>query len=122
MRLPHLLIGLSLLYVAGIALASAGGLATPGTAIAQGSPLNAPLVILAGQLLGGFAALRARGTRARMGALLAFAACTLSLVAVALDGDVGAAGLSGGQVAYQLVIAAATAATWVVLLRRVAAR
>jgi hypothetical protein len=120
MRLPHLLIGLVSLYIGGIVLAGLGGVASPGAAIANGSELNAPLVIVAAQLLGGFAALRARGVRARLGALLAFAACTLSLAAAAFDGDIGASGLAGPQVAYQLVIAAATAATWMVLLRRIA--
>jgi hypothetical protein len=107
-----LLLTLAGLYLAGIALAVGGDLAPLGTAIASGSKVNAPLPIIAAQLLGGALLLRGR----RPGAALLAAACTLSLAAAAFDGDVGAAGLSAGQVAYQLLITAATAATWVVAL------
>src|SRR4051794_18132199 len=120
MRLPHLLIGLVSLYIGGIVLAGLGAVASPGAAIAHGSELNAPLVIVGAPLLGGFAALPARGVPARPGAPPAVARRTLSLAAAAFDGAIGASGLAGPQVAYQLVIAAATAATWMVLLRRIA--
>jgi hypothetical protein len=117
-RLPHLLAALAALYVAGIVLALSGDLASLGDAIANGSKVNAPLPIIAVQLLGGVIAVRAKGRAALIGAILLLAACTLSLAAVALDGDLGSQGLSAGQVAYQLLIAAVTAATWVLAVRR----
>src|SRR5919201_1249500 len=104
LRLPHFLAALAVLYVAGVALALGGDLATLGGAIANGSELNAPLPIIGTQLLGGYATLRARGALRVAGTVLLIAACTMSLAAAALDGDVGHAGLSGAQVAYQGVI------------------
>jgi hypothetical protein len=121
-QLPHLLAALGLLYLAGIALALSGDLAELGPAIANGSKLNAPLPIIAIQLLGGAIAVRAQGRAAITGAILLLAACTLSLAAVALDGDLGAQGLSSGQVAYQLLITATTATTWVLAVRRLRSR
>jgi hypothetical protein len=120
MTLPRLLTTLAVLYLAGIVLALTGDVASLGGAILNGSKLNAPLVIIAAQLAGGVLLLRGR----RAGGVLLLAACTLSLAAVASDGDLGAQGLSAGQVAYQLAITAATAVTWVlavVHLRRGAA-
>src|SRR3954447_20028774 len=113
LQLAHTLSALGLLYLLGIALALSGDLAPLGDAIASGSEVNAPLPIIAVQLLGGAVALRAKGRPAMIGAVVLLAACTLSLAAVAFDGDLGAQGLSAGQVAYQLLITAATAATWV---------
>jgi hypothetical protein len=121
-RLPQLLAALGLLYLAGIVLALSGDLAELGTAIANGSKLNAPLPIIAVQLIGGAVAVRADGRAAIIGAALLLAACTLSLAAVAFDGDLGAQGLSAGQVAYQLLITATTAATWVLAARRLSSR
>ena len=113
----NLLLTLAGLYLAGIALAVGGDLAPLGTAIASGSTVNAPLPIIAAPLLGGALWLRGR----RPGAALLVAACALSLAAVAFDGDVGAAGLSAGPVAYQLAIAAVPALTWLVAARRLTA-
>jgi hypothetical protein len=48
--------------------------------------------------------------------------CTLSLSAVAFDGDLGAAGLSAGQIAYQVAITVATAVTWWLAARRLRGR
>ncbi len=119
LQLAHLLAALAALYVAGIALALSGDLVQSlGTAIANGSKVNAPLPIVAVQLLGGIVALRAKGRPATIGAIVLLAACTLSLAAVAFDGDLGAQGLSTGQVAYQAAIAATTAVTWVLAVRR----
>jgi hypothetical protein len=109
-------------YVIGIALARSGGLASLGDTIANGSTVNAPLPIIAIQLVGGAVAVRAKGRPAVIGAVLLLAACTLSLAAVALDGGLGSAGLSAGQVAYQLLIAATTATTWVLAVRRLRTR
>jgi hypothetical protein len=120
MTLPRLLVTLAVLYLAGIVLALTGDLASLGAAVVNGSKLNAPLLIVAAQLLGGVLLLRGR----RAGGVLLLTACTLSLAAVAFDGDLGSQGLSAGQVAYQLAIAAATAVTWVLAaaqLRRGAA-
>lgn len=121
-RLPQLLAALGLLYLAGIVLALSGDLAELGAAIANGSELNAPLPIIAVQLIGGAVAVRANGRPAIIGAIFLLAACTLSLSAVAFDGDLGAQGLSGGQVAYQLLITATTATTWVVAVRQLSTR
>jgi len=112
-----LLLALAGLYLAGIALAVGGDLAPLGTAIASGSKVNAPLPIIAAELLGGALLLRGR----RPGGALLVGACSLSLAAVAFDGDVGAAGLSAGQVGYQLLITAATAATCAVAALRLRA-
>jgi hypothetical protein len=119
LHLPHLLAALALLYVGGIALALGGDLASLGGAIANGSKVNAPLPIIAAQLLGGYAALRSRGRRARIaGACLLLAACTMSLAAAAADGDLGHSGLSNLQVAYQCAIVATTAGTWLLAVGR----
>jgi hypothetical protein len=104
---------LAALYVAGAAWAVADDLAPLGDALVNGTPINAPLVIIAAQSLGAFAALRLGGRRASAGATLVLLACTVSLAAAAFDGDIGSAGLSGVQVADQVLIAALTAATWV---------
>jgi hypothetical protein len=122
LQLAHTLSALGLLYLLGIALALSGDLAPLGDAIANGSEVNAPLPIIAVQLLGGAVALRAKGRPALIGAILLLAACTLSLAAVAFDGDLGSGGLSAGQVAYQVLITATTATTWVLALRRIISR
>jgi hypothetical protein len=106
------------LYAAGVVWAAAAGLATFGEALINGSEVNAPLVIVAAQGIGALLALRARGRTAWAGALLALLACTASLAAVAFDGDLGHAGLSTAQVAYQVLISVATALTWLAAARR----
>ena len=65
-------------------------------------------------------ALLLRGRRA--GGALALLACTVSLAAVAFDGDLAADGLGAGQIALQLAIAATTAVFWVLLAARLAPR
>jgi hypothetical protein len=122
LQLSHSLAALGLLYLAGIALALSGDLASLGDAIANGSKVNAPLPIIAVQLLSGAVAVRAKGRPALIGAILLLAACTLSLAAAAFDGDLGSQGLSAGQVAYQLLITATTATTWVLAVRRLRSR
>ena len=119
LNLQHLLVALAALYVVGIGLALSGDLATLGGAIAGGSKLNAPLPIIGAQLLGGLVALRAGGRRAQVaGTLLLVLACSVSLAAVASDGDLGAQGLAPAQVAYQCAIASATAGAWLVAVLR----
>jgi hypothetical protein len=122
LQLSHTLSALGLLYLLGVALALSGGLASLGDAIASGSKVNAPLPIIAVQLLGGAVAVRAKGRVAIIGAILLLAACTLSLAAVAFDGDLGAQGLSAGQVAYQVLITATTATTWMLAVRGISTR
>src|SRR3954452_414771 len=122
LQLSHSIAALGLLYLVGIALALSGDIASLGDAIANGSEVNAPLPIIAVQLLGGVLALRAKGRPAAIGAILLLAACTLSLAAVAFDGDLGSDGLSAGQVAYQVLITATTATTWVLAVRRITRR
>lgn len=122
LQLSHTLSALGLLYLLGVALALSGDLASLGDAIANGSKVNAPLPIIAVQLIGGAVAVRAKGRAAVIGAILLLAACTLSLAAVAFDGDLGSDGLSAGQVAYQLLITATTATTWVLAVRRVSSK
>jgi hypothetical protein len=108
------------LYGAGAAWAAADGLASFGHALLNGSDLNAPLVIVAAQAIGAVAACRLGGRRASAGAVLTLLACTVSLAAVAFDGDLGQAGLSAAQVGYQLAIAGVTLATWVLAAARLA--
>jgi Kef-type K+ transport system membrane component KefB len=116
---------LAALYVAGAAWAVADDLAPLGDAIVNGTPINAPLVIVAAQSLGAAIALRAQGRARRAGAALVLLACTVSLAAAAFDGDLGEGGLSALQVAYQAAITLVTAITWVLAatsLRPVAVR
>jgi hypothetical protein len=112
---------LAALYVGGAAWAVADDIAPLGDAIVNGTTLNAPLVIIAAQVLGSLAALRLSGRRAAAGAVLVLLACTISLTAVAFDGDLGSDGLSTLQVAEQILISALTAITWVGAAARLAA-
>lgn len=118
LHLPQLLIALAVLYIGGIALALSDDLASLGGAIANGSKVNAPLPIIAAQVLGGLVALRFAGRRRIAGALLLLAACTVSLAAAASDGDLGHGGLSNLQVAYQCAIVTVTAGTWLLAVSR----
>jgi hypothetical protein len=118
LHLPHFLAALAVLYVVGIGLAFSGDLASGGEAIANGSKLNAPLPIIAAQLLGGFVALRSTSRARIAGAVLLLAACTVSLAAALSDGDLGHSGLSSAEVAYQCLIVATTAGTWLLAAGR----
>jgi hypothetical protein len=112
---------LAALYVGGAAWAVADDIAPVGDALLNGTTLNAPLVIIAAQVLGALAALRLGGRRAVAGAALVWLACTVSLTAVAFDGDLGSAGLSDAQVAYQVLISLLTAVTWALAAARLVA-
>src|SRR5919197_313665 len=92
LHLPHFLAALAVLYVTGVGLALSGDLASLGTAIANGSKLNAPLPIIAAQLLGGFAALRCGG-RARIAGALVADACRRLRLLLGLRGPLGLAGV-----------------------------
>src|SRR3954454_15372131 len=98
LHLQHFLVALAALYVAGVALALSGDLASLGEAIASGSKLNAPLPIIAAQLLGGVGAVRFSGRARIAGAVLLLLACSVSLAAALSDGDLGHDGLSAAQV------------------------
>jgi hypothetical protein len=119
MTTPRILITLLALDALGFAVALATGLADPLPGFLNGSRTHAPLVIWGAQALGVWL-LVARGRRA--GGVLALLACTVSLAAVAFDGDLGHAGLGAGNVAIQVAIAAATAALWLDLAARLAPR
>src|SRR3954453_10486653 len=92
------LILLLLLNAVGYVVALATGLIDPLPGFLNGSETNAPLVIWAAQTIGVLLGRR----------LITLLACTVSLAAVAFDGDLAAGGLGGGQVPIQLGIAAAT--------------
>src|SRR4051794_6656780 len=100
------LLGLNLL---GYAVALATGLVAPLPGLVNGSRTSAPLIIWGAQTAG--VVLLARGRRT--GAVLTLLACTISLAAVAFDGDLGSAGLGSGHVALQYGITAATALLWI---------
>src|SRR5262249_21940582 len=111
-HLPYALAALVAVFLTGIVLAVADDLVSLGTAIGAGSKLNAPGPLFVVQIASGITALVAPRRIARIAAAVLVAACTLSLAAAAFDGDVGAAELSTGQVAFQLLIVAITAITW----------
>ena len=113
------LAGLMAANLAGLAVALATGIVDPVPGFLNGSKTNAPLVIWAAQCFGVWLLL-ARGRRA--GGALALAATTLSLVAVAADGDLFAEGLGAGHIAIQLTIGAFTLGLWVLTAARLARR
>ena len=104
------LICLLVLNAIGYAVALVTGLADPLPGLVNGSKTNAPLVIWGAQTAGVVLLLRGR----RAGGVLTLLAGTASLAAVALDGDLGAAGLRAEQVAIQVGISLATAVLWAV--------
>jgi hypothetical protein len=118
-RLLRAALALVPFYLAGAVWAAADGIATLPDALLNGSRIDAPLVIVAAQVGGALAAARLPGRAGTAGAVLTLLACTLSLGASAFDGDVGHAGLSTVQVAYQLVIVALTVVTWLLAAARV---
>ena len=102
----------------GYAVALATAIVDPLPGFLNGSKTNAPLVIWVAQSIG--IALLLRGRRA--GGAFTLLACTVSLAAVAFDGDLAAAGLGAGHIAIQLAIATLTAALWVLTAARLAQR
>jgi hypothetical protein len=103
----------------GFAVAVTTDLVDAGPGLLNGSKTHAPLVIWASQTIG-VALLVLRGSRA--GGALALLACTVSLAAVAFDGDLASAGLGAGHVAIQVTIASLTAALWAMTAARLARR
>lgn len=116
--LPRILIVLLLLDAVGYAVALATGLVDPLPGFLNGSRTHAPLVIWGLQTAGVVLFVRGR----RLGGWLALLACTVSLTAAALDGDLGHAGLGAGHVAIQVAIAATTAVLWAILVATLTGR
>jgi hypothetical protein len=110
--LPRTLAVLLALNAVGYAVALATGLVDPVPGFLNGSRTHAPLVIWGAQTLGIVLLLRGR----RAGGWLALLACTVSLAAVAFDGDLASPGLGAGHIALQIAIATATAVLWALLL------
>jgi hypothetical protein len=108
------------LYVAGAIWAAADGLASLPDALLNGSRIDAPLPIVAAQVLGALVAARRGGRAGAAGAALTLLACTVSLGAAASDGDLGHGGLNAAHVTYQVVIVAVTGLTWLLAARRLA--
>ena len=116
--LPRILIVLLLLDAVGYAVALATGLVDPLPGFLNGSRTHAPLVIWGLQTAGVVLFVRGR----RLGGWLALLACTVSLTAAALDGDLGHPGLGAGHVAIQVAIAATTAVLWAILVATLTGR
>ena len=116
--LPRILVVLLLLNGVGYAVALATGLVDPLPGFLNGSRTHAPLVIWGLQTVGVVLFVRGR----RLGGWLALLACTVSLAAAALDGDLGHAGLGAGHVAIQVAIALTTAVLWATLVATLAGR
>ena len=111
--LPRILALLLLLNAVGYVVALATGLVDPVPGLLNGSKTHAPLVIWGLQALGIWL-LVARGRRA--GGWLALLASSVSLAAVAFDGDLAHAGLGAGHVAIQIAIALTPIDLWATLV------
>src|SRR3954467_9085764 len=86
-------------YAVGAVIAVSDGLATSGEAITKGTYLSAPGPLIAVQAAAALALLRGYPAGAGGRALTT----TLSLAAAAFDGDVGHAGLTSAEVAFQVL-------------------
>jgi hypothetical protein len=100
-------------YVIGAIIALAAGLGGLADVVGNGTPLSAPSFIVAAELLGALLAVRHRA-----GAVLVLAACGLSLAAAAFDGDVGRAGLTRPEIAWQGVEVAVSAVLFALTVAR----
>jgi hypothetical protein len=108
-NLTYAAAALVVLNVAGTVVAAAGDL---GGSLLNGSKTSIPAPVFLIEVGGALALAHARGIKARIAGGFALLASTVSLAAVAFDGDLGHQGLTGGQVAMQVLIAAATLALW----------
>ena len=104
-------------YLIGAAIALATGLGHPADVLTNGTRLSAPSVIVAAELRGALLA-----TRYRAGAVLVLLASGLSLAAAGFDGDVGHAGLTRAEVAWQGVEVAASALVFALAAARLTRR
>ena len=114
MRAAGLLAGT---YLIGAAIALATGLGHPADVLTNGTKLSAPSFIVAAELLGALLAVRYRA-----GAALVLLASGLSLAAAGFDGDVGDAGLTRAEVAWQGVEVAASAVVFALAAARLTRR
>ena len=108
-NLTYAAVALVVLNVVGAVVAATGDL---GGSVFNGSKTSIPAPVFLIEVGGALALAHAREIKALIGGGLALLASTVSLAAVAFDGDLGHAGLSGGQVATQVAIAVATFALW----------
>jgi hypothetical protein len=106
----------------GFPVALAADLVDFGPGLLNGSKTHAPLVIWGLQLVGTTLLLTRPGRARIAGGALTLLACTVSLTAVAFDGDLAADGLATGHVALQVAIATLTATLWGLTAARLAAR
>jgi hypothetical protein len=104
----------------GFPVALADGLAELGSGLLNGSKTHAPLVIWGLQLAGTTLLLTRSGRAGAVGGALTLLACTVSLTAVAFDGDLAADGLAAGHIALQVAIATLTATLWGLTAARLA--
>jgi hypothetical protein len=104
-------------YLIGAAIALATGLGDPADVLTNGTRLSAPSFIVAAELLGALVAVRRRA-----GAVLVLLASGLSLAAAGFDGDVGHAGLTRAEVAWQGVEVAASAVVFALAAARLTRR
>ena len=104
-------------YVIGAIIALATGLGGLADVLGNGTPLSAPSFIVAAELLGALLALRHRA-----GAVLVLLACGMSLAAAAFDGDIGRAGLTRPEIAWQGVEVAASVALFALTVARLTRR
>jgi NADH:ubiquinone oxidoreductase subunit 6 (subunit J) len=104
-------------YLIGAVIALATGLGNPADVLTNGTRLSAPSFIVAAELLGALLA-----TRYRAGAVLVLLASGLSLAAAGFDGDVGHAGLTRAEVAWQGVEVAVSALVFALAAARLTRR
>ena len=108
---------LVLLNVVGTIVAVTGDL---GGNILNGSKTSIPLPVFLIEVGGALALAHARGIKALIAGGFALLASTVSLAAVAFDGDLGHQGLTSGQVACQVAIALGTLTLWAAVLTTLA--
>jgi hypothetical protein len=104
-------------YLIGAAIALATGLGSLTDVLTNGTKLSAPSFIIVAELLGALLALRYRAA-----AVLVLLASGLSLAAAGFDGDVGHAGLTRAEVAWQAVEVAASAVVFALAAARLTRR
>jgi hypothetical protein len=105
-------------FLIGALIADATGVGTLADALGNGTKLSAPSFMIVVDALAALAVARGR----RGGAYVLLAITSLSLAAIAFDGDLGNDALSPGHVVWQVVEVLLTAATWTLALAAVTRR